>query len=142
MLFTCKPTLRWVAPFLLVALSGCGGADVTKVTGTLKYKGQPVPNAIVDFSPANGRPSYGETDEQGHFKLIYDRQHDGAVPGKHKVSVRKKATTVAEKEAEMAGKKPAMSAEMSAFFEKYSGEKSTYEVTIDKSTSDITLDLP
>jgi hypothetical protein len=139
MLFTGKPILRWVAPLLLVALTGCGGADVMKVTGTLKYKGQPVPNALVDFTPAKGRPSYGETDGQGHFKLVYDRQHDGAVPGKHTVSVRAKPATAAEKEAEMMGKKP--TGNLAAFFDKYSAAKSKKEVTIDKKSMDIDLDL-
>ena len=68
-------------------LAGCGdsGPKIVPVTGTLKYKGQPVTNATLWFQPETGRPSWGQTDEQGHFTLNYDRGHEGAVPGKHKV---------------------------------------------------------
>jgi hypothetical protein len=140
MMFGRKRFLRAAGPLLLVALAGCGDAGIVPVTGTLTYKGQPVPNAYVDFIPENGRPSWGETDEQGRFKLNYDRTHDGAVVGKHKVSVRRKPATAAEREAEMLGKKLPTSQEMATFFDKYSSEKSTVEVTIDRNTRDLKLD--
>jgi hypothetical protein len=140
MLFGSKRFLRTVSPLLLVALAGCSDTNIVPVTGTLTYKGQPVPNAYVDFIPEDGRPSWGETDEQGRFKLNYDVKHDGAIVGKHKVSVRRKPVTTEEREAEMLGKKLPMSQEMATFFDKYSSEKSTVEVTIDKNTRDLKLD--
>src|SRR5207247_10952611 len=82
--------LHSVGLLLLVALTGCGGGApaIVDVEGTLTYKGQPVPNVYIDFHPENGRQSWGLTDDQGHFKLNYDRQHDGAIVGKHKISIR------------------------------------------------------
>jgi hypothetical protein len=132
-----KSILPWAAPFLLVTLAGCGGSKIVKVSGTLTYKGQAVKNAYVSFTPENGRPSWGETDDQGHFDLHFDRKEDGAVTGKHKVSVRPKENTAAEREP---GKAPPVSPEMRAFFNKYSGENSKVEVVIDKPTSDLKLD--
>jgi len=132
-----------LAPLLVVALVGCGdsGPTIVKVAGVLTYKGKPVTNAYVEFQPEQGRPSWGQTDENGRFELHYDPQKDGAVTGKHKVSVKLRPSTVKEQEAVMMGKKPPLSKEMNEFFSKYSVERTKLEVTIDKSTSDLKLDL-
>lgn len=133
--------LPWLAllPLLLI---GCGssGPKVVKVSGTLTYKGNPVPGVQLDFTPKDGqRPSWGETDEQGRFTLEYDDRNKGAVTGTHKVSVRLKLQTTKEREAEMLGKPLPVSKERAALAAKYGAEKSTVEVTIDKPTSDLKL---
>src|SRR5437867_1727340 len=98
--------LRYAGGLLVVLLAGCGDNDkIVPVTGVLTYKGKPVTNAYLDFLPEHGRPSLGETDAEGRFTLRYDPQRDGAEVGKHKVSVRMKATTAAEQEAVMMGKR-------------------------------------
>jgi hypothetical protein len=129
-----------VAPFLLIALAGCGGSKVVKVTGTLTYKGKPVTNAYLDFVPKEGRPSWGQTDEQGHFTLNYEFDQQGAVRGKHRVSVRMRPSTTAEQEAIMNGQQPPLSKDMAEFFQKYSVENSKVEVTIDRNPTDLKLD--
>lgn len=121
-------------------LTGCGGGNVVAVSGTLTYKGKPVPNAIVHFVPDAGRPSMGETDADGRFTLTYDPQTKGAERGKHRVFVMRNVTAEANLPGAVPGVAPKMSAEMSEFFAKYSGEKSTATVTIDKSTGDLKLD--
>jgi hypothetical protein len=110
------------------------------VSGTLTHKGKPVANAYIDFVPENGRPSWGLTDEEGSFKLNYDREHDGALAGKHQVSIRPRPSTVKEQEAIMKGKKMPQSKEMAAFFDKYSQKNSTVVVVIDKNTTELKLD--
>jgi hypothetical protein len=143
MLSSRKNLLRWAASFLLVVLAGCSGGSgpkVVKVTGSLKYKGQPVTNALIQFEPENGRPSWAQTDEEGRFKVNYDREQDGAVVGKHKVHVKMRPSTAADQEAVMMGKKPVMSKEMTEFFDKYGAGKSTVQITIDKNTSELPLD--
>jgi hypothetical protein len=129
------------AALLLVGgLAGCGGGPgIVPVSGTLTYKGKPVTNAYVDFAPQPGRPSWGLTDEKGHFTLEYDRKHKGAVVGKHKVSVRRGPVTAAAAEPGMPGE-GTLPREMVEFFAKYSAEHSTKEVTIDKNTREVKLD--
>jgi hypothetical protein len=144
MLSLRKCCLLWAAPLLFVAFAGCGTSPtLVPVTGILTHGGKPVPNAGIRFVPENGRPSTGQTDEEGRFTLNYDREHDGAVVGKHKVWVTKLATrptTKAEQEAAIRGKKLPMSREMAAFFDKYGQDKSNVEVVIDKNTRELKLD--
>src|SRR5437016_243304 len=122
----CPRLLLGAVPLLLVALAGCGdsGPKVVQVSGTLKYKGQPVTNAYITFLPEFGRQSWAQTDDQGRFKINYDKHQDGAVVGKHKVWVQQRATTTAEREAEMQGKALPTTRDMAAFFQKYSAENS------------------
>jgi hypothetical protein len=142
-MLSVRTSARWVGPVLLVALTGCSdsGPKIVKVNGTLTYKGQPVTNAYLTFRPENGRQSWAQTDDEGRFKINYDRQQDGAVVGKHKVWIDPRAVSAADQEAAMLGRRPRMSKEMAAFFEKYSAEKSTLEVEITKDTKDLKLDL-
>jgi hypothetical protein len=122
-------------------VAGCGGNNVVAVSGTLTYKGKPVTNAYVNFVPDNnGRPSIGETDANGRFTLTYDPQTKGAQVGKHRVFVMHNVAADAGQTGAVPGMAPKMSPEMAELFNKYSGEKSTVTVTIDKSTSDLKLD--
>jgi hypothetical protein len=77
------------ASVTVLDFAGCGasGPDIVQVSGVLTRHGQPVPNVTVFFQPASGRPSIGECDGQGHFKLRYTRDRDGAKVGSHTVYV-------------------------------------------------------
>lgn len=85
--------------FVLVAivcgatLVGCGSesAQVVDVSGKVTRNGKPVPFIYLNFVPESGRQSWGMTDEQGNFKLSYDKDHEGAVVGKHSVWVQLRA---------------------------------------------------
>jgi hypothetical protein len=140
-MWSSRKYLPWSVALLLAALAGCNeGPNVVTVSGILTYKGKPVTNAFVDFVPEDGRPSFGETDAEGRFKLIYTRKLDGVLVGKHKVSVRMRPETRAEQEAIMLGKRPRMSKELQEFFDKYSAEKSKIVVEIDDKTRELVLD--
>jgi hypothetical protein len=79
-----------LAGMIVIGLSGCGssGPAVHTVSGTLTYQGSPLPNMGVTFQPVdNSRPSYGETDAEGHFTLRYTGTEDGALEGEHIVFV-------------------------------------------------------
>ena len=129
------------ALLVCVVVTGCGGSNVVPVSGTLTYKGKPVTNAFVNFVPAGGgRPSMGETDESGHFTLTYDPQTKGAERGKHRVFVQHNAAADTARPGAVPGAAPKMSPEMRDLFDKYGGEKSKVEVTIDKRTDDLKLD--
>lgn len=60
---------------------GCGqkSTDVA-VTGSVTYKGQPVPRASVAFFPAQGRAVVTPTDEAGEYSAML-------APGAYKVTV-------------------------------------------------------
>ena len=137
--------IRGAVPLLLIVLTGCGGGPaLVGVSGTLTHKGKPVANALINFLPENGRPSSGITDEDGHFTLNYDPEHDGTVVGKHIVSVKSRPVrpkTAKEQEAAISGRKMPMSKDMQDFFEKYSPQNSKYEVVIDKKTPELKLEL-
>jgi hypothetical protein len=125
---------------VVAAAAGCGRSDakIVEVTGTLTYKGNPIANAEVHFVPEQGRPSWGQTDEQGRFKLNYERGHDGAVVGKHKVFVRPVPARL--NPAAEPGKAPPIPKDQAEFFDKYSAAKSTVEVEIDKNTKEVKLE--
>ncbi|RMF88639.1 MAG: carboxypeptidase regulatory-like domain-containing protein [Planctomycetota bacterium] len=74
---------------VLLLVIGCNrGPNVGLVEGVVTLDGQPVPNAMVTFSPIDGgMSSTGTTDENGHYTLVFPGGK-GAVVGRHKVSVR------------------------------------------------------
>ena len=76
----------------LLLLSGCGGKGVKlgEVSGQVTFNGEPLPKAVVAFEPlGGGRPSIGQTDDQGRYELIYLRDIRGALVGKHRVKIGK-----------------------------------------------------
>jgi hypothetical protein len=74
-------------------LIGCGakaeGPELATVSGTVTYQGKPLEGALVVFLPETpGAPSAsGSTDESGTFELMTHIPGDGAVIGKHRVSI-------------------------------------------------------
>ena len=89
----------WTGVFLAGVL-GCGGNPdqygVVPVRGVITCKGVPMAKAFVNFTPLDqedrkegrpGRPALGVTDEEGKFELTTYENGDGAIVGKHRVSV-------------------------------------------------------
>ncbi len=84
---------------LVIGISGCGDSGeyaTTPVSGIVTCQGKPVANATVSFTPLpdssrepghNGRPGYGITDKDGHFVVTTYEDNDGAIVGKHEVTV-------------------------------------------------------
>jgi hypothetical protein len=77
-----------------VIVLGCSGDDSGlerryKVSGTVTYKGQPVPKGTIAFEPADpkaGRVASGFI-ENGSYSLTTAVQGDGAFPGDYKVAI-------------------------------------------------------
>lgn len=72
--------------------AGCGGrADLAPATGVVTFKGEPVEDAKVMLHPLDGGPrnSYGTTNSKGEFKLSTFGLNDGALVGRHAVTVSK-----------------------------------------------------
>jgi hypothetical protein len=83
----------------LLSLGGCSSEGkkpkpkLGKVKGIVKYKGQPVSDAIVVFTTEGApRAAFGKTDSSGGFKLTTYDTNDGAPVGTHKVTVSKPTT--------------------------------------------------
>lgn len=84
--------VRRFVPALLLGFAimvGCGGTEgYSTVTGNVTLDGQPLPDALIQFSPVNpGSPSYGRTDASGNYELIYSREIKGAELGEHVVAI-------------------------------------------------------
>ena len=86
----CAPMLA----ALTLALPGCGSSnpETFPVSGTVTLDGRPVSGAAVVFTPDTGQPATGTTDNAGQFELSTFQLGDGALPGKHRVTIAK--TTV------------------------------------------------
>lgn len=89
-----------VALLCLVMAVGCGAdakpawrPKVVHAGGVVRYQGQPLEGALVTFSnPKLSASASGRTDAEGKFTLTTFESGDGAVPGKHLVSVSKVQT--------------------------------------------------
>lgn len=85
----------WLVALLLApALAiGCGskskGPELASVSGTVKYRGKPLENALVVFLPDTpGIPSAsGSTDTNGYYELMTHAPGDGAIVGKYRVTI-------------------------------------------------------
>lgn len=87
-----------IAVLAVVILAGCGyrRPGLVQVTGTVTLDGEPVEAASVSFTPvAGGRQADGSTNAQGIFFLSSYASRDGAIRGKHRVSVTRLVLTPA-----------------------------------------------
>src|SRR5581483_2871771 len=81
-----------------LALASCNrtppGPELVPVGGTVLYKGKALDHAHVIFQPGEGTAgagAWGSTDEEGKYKLTYNRGNaPGTVAGQYKVVVSKR----------------------------------------------------
>jgi len=81
--------LVWFCAFFAAVELGCNssGPAIVPVSGTVTRNGKPVPFVSLYFQPTSGRPSVGNCDGEGRFKLGYTRDQDGAKVDTHTVFV-------------------------------------------------------
>ena len=82
--------LRHLPSVIVVLLAGCGsdGPQMSQVTGTITIDGEPLAKATVAFVPESGeRVASGLTDEKGRYQLGTYSIADGAIVGKHRITV-------------------------------------------------------
>jgi hypothetical protein len=129
---------------LLVALFGClmgcnQEPQVVEVSGIVTHNGKAIPGLTVHFVPESGRPSWGLTDENGHFTLEYDNKLKGALVGTHTVWVQWRARTPQEEMNPKLAGRPAAAAQIQ---DKYgSQEKSPLKINIERRVSDLEVKL-
>lgn len=130
-----------VGPVLLLVVAGCGSSNAkfVPVSGTLTYKGQPIPGVYLRFEPDDlntKATSMAMTDSAGKFEMMM-----GSTPGVYRGKVK---VFCDDPLAAMGGKteipkeiEPAYR----ALCAKYGQGKSTYELTIDKAEKNLELKL-
>ena len=134
---------------IAVALFACGcGSSAPKVVpvkGVVKHQGQPVPKLLVFFHPEKGRSSWGRTDEEGRFELLYDAQQKGALIGNHTIYVvydelPSDPMEIALREASRPQKKPKAIARIEAKYGKRSSSPLKQKITQPEENLRLNLD--
>jgi hypothetical protein len=115
---------------LLLLISGCRRSELVNATGTVTYKGQPVPSTLVAFYPADDskRSSHGLTDDNGNFTLSNSSSESGVFLGRHTVVLKYHPSA----DEDMHKVPPKASKELREVIAKYSNPKTStlkYEVT-------------
>jgi len=84
-----RPIVFALCAVFTATFVGCSdsGPELGTVAGTVLLDGQPVADAEVVFEPEEGSPSYGMTDAQGRYRLMYTPETAGAVVGQHTVRI-------------------------------------------------------
>lgn len=74
---------------MLTAAIGCGDGRPKRVpvSGQVLIDGKPLTRGYVQFAPGDSRASTGGLDANGRFSLTCFEMNDGAVTGKHVVTV-------------------------------------------------------
>ena len=78
--------------FLPALLLGCGGPQPIGISGSVKYKDEPVANVNVVFLGPGGATATGVTDAQGNFSSVTSAAGKGALPGEYVVTITPSAT--------------------------------------------------
>ncbi|MDA1039553.1 MAG: carboxypeptidase-like regulatory domain-containing protein [Planctomycetota bacterium] len=122
----------WLVAAVILLPAGCGrpgAAPTAPVGGTLSAAGTPIAGVNVTFTPADGRSATGITDAEGRFTLSTFATGDGAVPGRHRVTL-----SVSTADVPMPGTPEAASykPQPAPFAKKYGGLDST----------DLEVDIP
>jgi hypothetical protein len=74
-------------------LAGCesrvdySGLGLVEVTGQVTMDGQPLPGVTVRFEGPPNRFADGKTDDKGSYRLMYDSNQAGCLPGEKKVRI-------------------------------------------------------
>ena len=133
---------RWHLPALALALAvcGCRGSGLVKVTGKLTYKGRPVPSTYVTFQPEEEgkRASHGLTDDDGRFNMTNSRSDKGVYCGLCTVVLKYHVSS----EEEMGKTPPKASKELKAVIARYGDmSKSTIHREITKNGQYVEIEL-
>ena len=124
---------------LALALTGCGESNsaICRISGTLTYKGKPVPQVYLRFEPddlTTKATSMSVTDVHGKFEMAM-----GSTPGVYRGKVK---VYCDDPLAAMGAKSPVPADIEPAYRElcaKFGAGKSTCELTIDKPNSNLQL---
>ena len=100
--FCIRPIPRFICLIMLVCLgSGClesweadySGIELIPIKGTITLDGEPLPDAVVFFVQENETKSYATTDKNGFYKMKFNSEVDGVLPGNVTVEISTTAST-------------------------------------------------
>jgi hypothetical protein len=76
-------------PLFVAFTAGCRAdrPEMAQVSGLVLIDGEPLRHGTIQFIPKGSRASYGRLDENGRFQLTCRDPNDGAVLGRHTVTV-------------------------------------------------------
>jgi hypothetical protein len=79
----------WLPLIVLMAAILCGcGRQMVSVHGSVAREGGPLPGGKVIFTPiGDGQPAVGLIQHDGTFQLSTNRENDGAMTGRYRISV-------------------------------------------------------
>ena len=75
------------AGLIVLGVIGCGPATMAKVSGTVTWQGEPVPDAMVAFVAQKSPGAVGRTDAAGRFSRTTLKPGDGAYFGSFRVAI-------------------------------------------------------
>lgn len=85
---SCAWSVTILALLAMTVFPGCKrNPRVVPVSGIVMYNNKPLPFGSILFQPEKGQMAVGEIQVDGTFKLSSYGPNDGAVPGRHLVSV-------------------------------------------------------
>jgi len=139
---------------LCFLFTGCGGGDIGKpkvapVSGKVTQKGKPLTAGDVMFTPsggpegASGHIASGQIQSDGSYTLTTFNTGDGAVLGKHKVTVVARETADLKKMNELKGGAIAYKLPKSLVAPKYTKVDTTpLTYTVEDGRNTIDIELP
>jgi len=70
-----------------------GSLGLLSVTGEVKLDGEPLPETVLFFEATDGTMSYAKTDVDGRYRMKFNSEVDGVLPGKKLVRISTTAHT-------------------------------------------------
>jgi hypothetical protein len=124
--------LRVIGCLALLLFASCGGERLTKVSGTVKFKGKPAVNATVIFTPVGGGITGASTTDANGLYSLSSQLGAGVRAGAYEVSIKSQAKPVGESNP-MAGIEPGSPEYEQAYRNASSSsrDKKTYKIAVD-----------
>ena len=88
-MFVMRSMTTTLVAIALMMITGCGRTlpETAPVEGRVTLDGKPLTTGAIMFFPEEGRPATGVIDADGSFRLTTFTAYDGALPGRHTVTI-------------------------------------------------------
>ena len=140
-----RAIIRLAAVACLAACIGCGPSrpEMAAVHGRVTYQGKPVVEGTIVFYPEKGRPATGTLAPDGSYRLTTFDANDGAMLGRHHVTIEARRITAPMMQGEAAGEEVGVYGPPKVEWllpEKYAGRDSS-PLTAEVKPGDNTIDF-